>query len=232
MSQSLIKEPSNKTASGVQELIDQIREKGVSKGEAEGTRIVSDAEQRAEWIIKQAQEEAETIKKNADKDARFVKEAGKDALSLAFRDIKLKLKDELSIQFSEQLRKLVEKELQDPDTLKALLISALSKTEIPDEPLTIVLPDRAKGVDELRQDPKSLEQGALVELVSNTAKEMLTQGVEVHLDKNSERGIDSGLTFLLDGGKVSIEVTDKSLSSMLLQHLQPRFRAILEGVVG
>jgi V/A-type H+/Na+-transporting ATPase subunit E len=72
----------------------------------------------------------------------------------------------------------------------------------------------------------------LVELVSNTAKEMLTQGVEVHLDKNSERGIDSGLTFLLDGGKVSIEVTDKSLSSMLLQHLQPRFRAILEGVVG
>ena len=191
-------------------------------------RIVSDAEQRAEWIIKQAKEEAEAIKQAAEQDARFVKEAGQDALDLAFRDIKLKLKDELSIQFSEQLRKLVEKELQDPDTLKSLLISAVARTAIPDEPLTIVLPDKTKGINELREDPKSLEQGALVELVSDTAQKMLTKGVEVRLGSN----FNSGLTFLLDDGKVSIEVTDQSLSSMLLQHLQPRFRAILEGVVG
>ena len=229
MSSSLKKQSFEKqAASGVQELIDQIREKGVSEGKNEGMRIVSDAEQRAEWIIKQAKEEAEAIRHAAEQDARFVTVAGQDALDLAFRDIKLKLKDELSIQFSEQLRKLVEKELQDPDTLKALLISAVSKTAIPDEPLTIVLPDKTKGISELREDPKSLEQGALVELVSDTAKKMLSKGVEVRLGSN----FNSGLTFLLDDGKVSIEVTDQSLSSMLLQHLQPRFRAILEGVVG
>ena len=225
MSQSLDK---NQAASGVQELIDQIREKGVNEGKSEGTRIVSDAEQRAEWIIKQAKEEAEDIKKEAEQSARFVKDAGKDALGLALRDIKLKLKDELSIQFSEQLRKLVEKELQDPNTLKALLVSAVSKTTIPDEGVTIVLPDKAKGINELREDPKSLEEGVLVELVSDTAKQMLTKGVEVRLDNN----LDSGLIFLLNDGEVSVEVTDKSLSAMLLQHLQPRFRAILEGVVG
>ena len=225
MSQSLDKK---QAASGVQELIDQIREKGVNEGKNKGTRIVKDAEQRAEWIIKQAKEEAESIKQEAEHNARFVKDAGKDALGLALRDIKLKLKDELSIQFSEQLRKLVEKELQDPNTLKALLISAVSKTSIPDEGITIVLPERAKGINELREDPKSLEQGVLVELVSDTAKKMLTKGVEIRLDSN----LDSGLTFLLNDGEVSVEVTDKSLSAMLLQHLQPRFRAILEGVVG
>ena len=225
MSQSL---DNKQAASGVQELIDQIREKGVNEGKTEGTRIVSDAEQRAEWIIKQAKEEAEEIKQEAEQSARFVKDAGKDALGLALRDIKLKLKDELSIQFSEQLRKLVEKELQDPNTLKALLISAVSKTSIPDEGVTIVLPERAKGVNELREDPKSLEEGVLVELVSDTAKKMLTKGVDVRLDNT----LDRGLTFLLNDGEVSVEVTDKSLSAMLLQHLQPRFRAILEGVVG
>ena len=225
MSQSLDKK---QAASGVQELIDQIREKGVNEGKSEGIRIVSDAEQRAEWIIKQAKEEAEAIKESAEQNARFVKDAGKDALGLALRDIKLKLKDELSIQFSEQLRKLVEKELQDPNTLKALLISAVSKTSIPDEGVTIVLPDRAKGINELREDPKSLEEGVLVELVSDTAKQMLTKGVDVRFDNN----LDNGLTFLLNDGEVSVDVTDKSLSAMLLQHLQPRFRAILEGVVG
>ena len=216
------------SASGVQELIDQIREKGVNAGKDEGTRIVEDAEQRAEWIIKQAKEEAEALRKEAEQQASFVKNAGKDALGLALRDIKLKLKDELSIQFSEQLRKLVAQELQDPNTLKSLLVSAVSKTSIPDEGVTIVLPAKVKGINELREDPTLLEQGPLVELVSDTAKQMLSKGVEVRLDKH----MSSGLTFLLKDGEVSVEVTDHSLSEMLLQHLQPRFRAILEGVVG
>ncbi|MFD2230165.1 hypothetical protein [Alkalimarinus sediminis] len=225
MSQSL---DTKQSSSGVQELIDQIREKGVNAGKEAGTRIVEDAEQRAEWIIKQAKEEAEAIRKEAEQQASFVKDAGKDALGLAFRDIKLKLKDELSMQFSEQLRKLVAQELQDPNTLKFLLVSAVSKTNIPDEAVTIMLPDIVKGVNELREDPKLLEQGQLVELVSDTAKKMLSKGVQIRFDKN----INSGLTFLLKEGEVSVEMTDDSLSEMLLQHLQPRFRAILEGVVG
>lgn len=224
MSQSL---DTKQSASGVQELIDQIREKGVSEGKTQGSRIVEDAEQRAEWIIKQAKEEAEAIKRKADENYRFVTEAGNDALALAFRDVKLKLKDELSLQFSEQLRKLVEKELQDPETLKLLLVSAVSKISIPEEPQTIFLPEKALGINELREDPSSLERGPLVELVSDTARKMLSKGVVIRLDSN----ISSGLMFLLNDGKMAVEVTDKSLSNMLLKHLQPRFRAILEGVV-
>ncbi|WP_293264640.1 hypothetical protein [Neptunomonas sp.] len=224
MSQSL---DTKQSASGVQELIDQIRDKGVNEGKTQGSRIVEDAELRAEWIIKQAKEEAEAVKQEADENYRFVTEAGKGALALAFRDIKLKLKDELSIQFSEQLRKLVEKELQDPETLKLLLISAVSKISIPEEPQVIVLPDRAVGINELREDSRSLEQGVLVELVSDTAKKMLTKGVDIRLDST----INNGFVLLLNDGEITVEVTDKSLSNMLLKHLQPRFRAILEGVV-
>lgn len=224
MSKSL---DTTQSASGVQELINQIREKGVNEGKTQGTRIVEDAEQRAEWIINQAKEEAEAIKTEADANYRFVTEAGNSALALAFRDIKLKLKDELTIQFSEQLRKLVEKELQDPDTLKLLLISAVSKVSMPDEPQAIVLPDKTVGINELRADPSSLEKGALVELVSDTARKMLTKGVDIRLDNT----INSGLVFLLNEGEITVEMTDKSLSNMLLKHLQPRFRAILEGVV-
>ncbi len=33
-------------------------------------------------------------------------------------------------------------------------------------------------------------------------------------------------------GKVELELTDQAISRLLLQHLQPRFRALIEGIVG
>ena len=69
---------------GVQELIDQIREKGVNAGEEEGTRIVQDAEQRAQWIVEQAKEQADEVRAKAEQDAGFTRSAGNESLELAF----------------------------------------------------------------------------------------------------------------------------------------------------
>ena len=46
---------------GIQALIDTLRQDGVTAGEEEGKRIVSEAETRAEWIIQQAEQEAGQI---------------------------------------------------------------------------------------------------------------------------------------------------------------------------
>ncbi len=215
------------SSNGVQELIDLIHEKGVAAGKEEGTRIVKEAEKRAEWILSQAKEEAAHIKLRAEKDAQFIRNAGKDSLDMAFRDIKLKLKDELSSQFAGQLKRLIQHEMQDPDTLKQILVQAAAKSRVPDEKMKILLPEQALGLEELRQNPASIEQGELMEVLSDVAKRLFQSGVEIKLSPE----VSSGLVFSLREGEILIEVTDKALADLLLAHLQPRFRALLEGVV-
>ncbi|MCP5209316.1 MAG: hypothetical protein H6998_00150 [Hahellaceae bacterium] len=212
---------------GIQELIDRIHDKGVAAGKEEGIRIVEEAEKRAEWIISQAKEEAEHIKRQSEKDAAFIRNAGKDSLEMAFRDVKLKLKDNLSAQFAAQLKRLIQHEMQDPETLKKLLIEAAAKSQVPDQPMKILLPAHALGLDELRHNPSSIEQGALMEVLSEVASSLFQSGVKFSLSKD----VSAGMVFVLKDGEILIEVTDKSLADLLLAHLQPRFRALLEGVV-
>ena len=218
----------HETSKGIQELIDQIREKGVNAGREESSRLVTDAEHRAEWIINQAEEQAAQILTKAEKEADFVRSSGEESLELAFRDIKMKLRDELSQQFARQLGKLIVKELQDPETLKQLLISAAGKSRLPDEEATIRLPKEAAGLQKLREDPSLLEGGPLVEMVSDVARELFTKGVEVGADGK----IKAGMRISLRGDEVNVDLTEQALADLILAHLQPRFRAILEGVVG
>tara|TARA_R110001599_G_C12277316_1_gene663085 strand:- start:6228 stop:6905 length:678 start_codon:yes stop_codon:yes gene_type:complete len=212
---------------GVQELIDRIREKGVSAGKEESTRIVQDAEQRAKWILEQANEQADEIRVRAEQEAEFTRNAGNESLRLAFRDIHAKLRDELSQQFAQQLQKLIVLELQDPETLKKLLMSAAASSKLPDEEMTIVLPEQAVGLKGLRQDPEALQHGPLIELVSATAKELFRSGITVATGGHGR----AGMHVLLRDGEVTVDLSEQALSDLLLAHLQPRFRAILEGLV-
>ena len=219
---------SHLTSKGIQELIDELREKGVNAGKEESSKLVADAEHRAEWILEQAEAEAETIRSKAEQEAKFIRKSGSDALEMAYRDIKMKLRDELSQQFARQLGKLIVQELQDPETLKQLLMSAASRSKLPDEPARIVLPERAVGLEELRSDPSQLQGGPLIEMVSSVARELFSQGVEIGADGRAR----AGMTVSLKDGEINVDLTDQALMDLLLAHLQPRFRAILEGVVG
>ena len=229
----------NHNSQGIEELIEQLKNKGVSAGKEESVRIVADAEKRAEWIIAQAREEAERVKTRAKEEAEFIEKAGRDALHVAYRDVLLRLKDELSGQFSDQLKKLVQHELESPDTLKLLLYAAVSKTDIPDQDMTLVisqpklasskamLPEHAMGLDELREHPESLKFGPLLELLSEVTRSMLSSKVRFKPSANS----DTGITFVMRENNMEVDLSDHALTELLLTHLQPRFRAILEGVV-
>jgi V/A-type H+-transporting ATPase subunit E len=218
----------NLTSRGIQELIDELREKGVNAGKEESSRLVEDAENRAAWILEQAEAEAAEIRSKAEKDAAFIRKSGADALEMAYRDIRMKLRDELSRQFARQLSKLVVQELKDPQTLKQLLVSAAARSKLPDEPARIVLPERAIGLEELRSDPSQLQGGPLIEMVSEVARELFSQGVEIGTDGRGRAGVSVSFR----DGEINVDLTDQALVDLLLGHLQPRFRAILEGVVG
>jgi V/A-type H+/Na+-transporting ATPase subunit E len=117
--------------------------------------------------------------------------------------------------------------LQTPDTLKKMLFCAARKTNIPDEDMDILLPEKVMGLEELRQHPSSLKEGPLVEILSEVTRELLKSEVTF---KSGLPG-KQGLVFALREGEIMIELTDEALTNLLLTHLQPRFRAILEGVV-
>jgi V/A-type H+-transporting ATPase subunit E len=169
--------------------------------------------------MEQAKEQAEEVRVAAKEEAQFIRNAGTESLALAFRDIRAELRDELTEQFARQLQKLIVLELQDPDTLKKLLISAAARSALQDEEMTIVLPEQAVGLEELRQDPDALQKGPLVELISATARELFSSGITV---ETGGRG---------RAGEVTVDLSEQALSDLLLAHLQPRFRAILEGLV-
>ena len=57
---------------------------------------------------------------------------------------------------------------------------------------------------------------------------MLENGVTIGAGDHHE----SGIVVRMNKGEVELELTDQALSRLLLQHLQPRFRALIEGIVG
>lgn len=211
---------------GIQELIELLRDKGVAQGKDASIKIVEEAEKRAEWMLNQAEEEAKAILSKAHEDADFIRKAGSDSLLVAFRDIKLRLKDELSNQFAMQLNELIKYELKKPETLKLLLINAVSKSQIPDESMNIILPEKVLGLEELRQNPDSLKSGALIEILSEVTRDLLQSEVKFKAGKNQ-----AGIIFSLRDDEIQVDLSDHALTELLLSHLQPRFSAILEGVV-
>ncbi|WP_286019002.1 hypothetical protein, partial [Candidatus Venteria ishoeyi] len=52
-------------SSGVEELLQRLRDEGVANGRAQAERIVQDAEARAAWILEQAKDEAERMRREA-----------------------------------------------------------------------------------------------------------------------------------------------------------------------
>tara|TARA_R110001592_G_scaffold52649_9_gene161382 strand:- start:104890 stop:105564 length:675 start_codon:yes stop_codon:yes gene_type:complete len=216
----------NRNSQGIQELIELLREKGVTEGKEASIKIIEEAEKRAEWILNQTNEEAKSVLAKAHEEAEFIRKAGSDSLTIAFRDIKLRLKDDLSKQFASQLNELIRCELRNPETLKLLLINAISNIQIHDENMDIILPEKVLGIEELRQTPDSLKGGALVEILSEVTRNLLKS--EVCFKTGSSK---AGIVFSLRDGEIQVDLTDEALTQLILSHLQPRFRAILEGVV-
>jgi len=216
-----------KSSHGIQELIDQLRTKGVSEGERQAQAVLDDAHVQAEKILADAKQEAQQCVQKAKEEAAFIEESGEQALRRTYRDIKLQLKEELVRAFSRQLQFLVSQELSDPDTLKCLLMSAAGKAQLQDRPMTIELPSKEAAEDDLREHPELLQSGPLLELVGQVTRELFESDVRIM----GVEHLSSGARIELVDGTVSLDLSDDGLSALVLKHLQPRFRAILDGVV-
>jgi V/A-type H+-transporting ATPase subunit E len=221
-----------KAAGGVETLIQRLRQEGVAKGEAEAQALMETARQRADAMLREARAEAERIRSAARQEAERFDASGREALAIAFRDSVIRLRDELTRGFQEEVGRLVGRELEQAEVIRQLLLQlgALCREQarLDEEPAyTVQLPAHLAGLEELRARPEELEHGGLTRLVSSIAGNLLREGVEIHPSPHGGPGI----RLLLKGGAMQVELTDRACAALLLEHLQPRFRALLEGVV-
>ena len=217
---------------GIDALIARLRDQGVSAGREEGEKIVAEARARAKEIVDKAKEEAKKHLEASHKQADSFQAAGVAAIQMAMRDTVLDLKSQLMQQFSSDVKRLVSRSLHDEALLKQMILEVAGRArESVDAAgathLDIVLPAQVVGLDELRNNPDELRRGKLTHFVLGLSDDILRKGVTFSASDEH----DCGIRIHMVDQDISLELTDEAIATLLLAHLQPRFRAILEGIV-
>jgi len=219
-------------SSGVEALIERLRDEGVAAGKAQAEQMTTEAEQRARKIIRTAEARAEVILNAAHKQAEAERNAGEEALRIAMRDTVLRLKAELSDRFSDEVRRLIAAKMQQEEFLERLILEVAARARDEagvehGERTQVLLPRSLVGLEELRRNPLELNEGSLSHFVLSIAANVLADGVTFSVGDDDAAGV----RLYLEDNNVYIDLTDDKVAALLLQHLQPRFRAILEGTV-
>lgn len=221
--------PEGKTVSvGVQELVEKLRNQGVQSGRAEANKITQEAKAQAALLIQEAETKAENIIGKAREEADFITKAGTEALELAQRNAILELKSFLLDTFSAQIQAAVSSSMGNEQLLEKMILEVAGQNSLHNEEnITAVLPQKIIGVNELSENPELLKEGSTLEFAMDQANSMLKKGVTFAVGDKKQTGI----TFQLKEKDIKIELSEEAVASVLLSHLQPRFRALLEGII-
>jgi len=219
-------------SSGVDALIARLRDEGVTEGKKAADKILQDAERKARDTLAAAEAEAKERVEAARKEAAALKHAGEEALKVAMRDLVLELKAGLSRHFSAEVQRLVREEMMDKEFLRRMILELVGRVrdgmEFEDgEAVEVILPTEVVGLEDLRRRPEELSEGELSSFIFGIEGAVLREGVRFAPSDDPQVGVSVRLV----DKDIKIDVTDKACASLLLDHLQPRFRAILEGVV-
>jgi V/A-type H+-transporting ATPase subunit E len=220
-------------SSGVEALIERLRGEGVQAGQAEAERIVADARREAARIVREAESRAQAVREEAQQEAEAFRKGGEEALRIAMRDTVLRLKAELSDRFSDEVKRLIAAKMEQEAFLERLIleVAAQAREEAgigAGQAVEVQLPRALVGPEELRRNPLELREGSLSHFVLSLAGNVLAKGVTFGVAAGSA---GKGIRLSLKGKEVHIDLTDETVAATLLAHLQPRFRAILEGMV-
>ncbi len=217
---------------GVDALIERLRDEGVSAGRSKADGIVGEARAEAKRIVDDATAEAKQMLETAHRESDSYRAAGEQALKSAMRDANLEMRSTLMERFSSDVKRLVSNHLADHDVLKQVILEvtgqARDSAALGDEDaLEVILPEKIVGIEELRNDPEELQEGQLTGYVLGLTGEMLRKGVTL----TASDDLEAGIRIHVPDRDITLDLSDEAVAELLLRHLQPRFRAVLEGIV-
>jgi len=217
-------------ASGVQTLIDRLREEGVSAGKVEAQRLVADAESRAKWLVRQAEQESKEMLEKARVEAEKLRRGAEESMQVAARDALLTVRAQLTQRFAREVRRLVSEQMKREDVLRQMILEVVrrqSESLPQDSEATVLLPRDAVGLEDLRRNMDELQEGTLTHFALAVATDMMREGITFGVADDDH----AGLRVRLDKEELTLDISDEAVADLLLRHLQPRFRAVLEGIV-
>ncbi len=219
------------TSSGVEALIERLRQQGVEAGRAARDEFIAEAEREGERIVKEAREKAAAIVEEARRETARLKASGEDALRVAMRDTVLRMRETLRKRLESQVRLLVTKQLVDEEFLRQLIIEVARRARKESgadqaESLELLLPAEAIGVEELRHKPDEVDD-KLSQFAKQIASATWREGVSIGTIESGGHGI----RVRLKDKELEVDLSDRAIADLLLEHLQPRFRTVMEGIV-
>ena len=146
----------------IQELTEKIFNEGVEKGKSEATRLIEEAQKRAEAIVNEARENAAAIVAQAQKDAEEINNNTRSELRLFGAQAVGALKSETANIVTDTIVKNAVKEALAGDALKNILVKIAERWSA-DEPLVI----------------STSEAEELKAYFAKNAKALLDKGVEI-----------------------------------------------------
>jgi len=214
-------------SSGVDELIQRLREQGVAVGQSRANELFEQTRLQSEKRLADARLEADAMLAKAREEARQLRAAGEEAVRLACRDAILQLKSELIEQFSDRVRRLVTREMQDQNLLQQLILEVTRRaTPPPEKSAAVLLPKDVVGLEELRRSPEEVKEGTLSHFIVTVTRELLRDGIEI-----GDHDDGQGVRIRLQEEDLEIDLSDAAVATLLLRHLVPRFRALMEGMI-
>jgi V/A-type H+-transporting ATPase subunit E len=218
--------PDNKQSSGVQELISKLHQEGVATGQSLAEQIVAKARQESMHILDDARAEADKIIADARLEREKFIEHGNAALQLASRDALLRVREACYEEFKNRLKRLVAFTLKDQKFLEELILEVARKAQPVDSTkrLRVLLPAGAATQAEIDREVSNIQPGSLAAFVLGLTADVLRDGLTFGVSDDPSPGIR--IQIIEDD--VQLELTDETLTTLLLQYLAPRYRAVLE----
>lgn len=213
------------SSTGVQSLVDRIRDQGVQAANEQADKILRDAEAKSAAMLAEARSEIAQMREQARVDIESNRIAALEALKLSARDAMLQLKSKVSSEFEVFVQRLVTSATSDEQFIKAIVLVLANHAEkelIGDKEIQILISESL-----LKEQPNENEtlRERSKQTILTLSSEMLRAGVE--LIPSSE--IEGGARVRLVKDKLEIDLSDKAVAKLLYQRILPRFRSILEG---
>jgi len=212
-----------KTGTGVQNLVDRIRDQGVLAATEKANKILRDAEAKSAKMLADAKLEVERMRENTRIEIESDHAAALEALKLSARDAMLQLKAKVSSEFEVFVQRLVTSATRDEQFIKDIVMVLAGHVQedlIGDKKIQILISDMI-----LTGQPNEQMGERAKQTILTLSSEMLREGVE--LIPSSD--IEGGANVRLVQDKLEIDLSDKAISKLLYQRMMPRFQSILDG---
>jgi V/A-type H+-transporting ATPase subunit E len=204
--------------SSIEEFVQKVRQDGVEAGKTESQRLVDEAKAHAKKVVEEARAEGERQRQALVAEGQREKEKAQVELTLACRDLVLRVRENLTRAFETVARGKVEAHARDAAFVKTALLALVREHA--------ATPGATLTVTTTRETREALAQWAVAEL-QGVVKEKGWAGLLVRDGLRSP-----GMELSASGQSAVVEVTAEAMVEALKELVSPELSALLDRALG